>query len=236
MTTSYRLTPGRVEVRSGLLNKRVVSTPLDRVRTVDLTASPIHRALGLVTLRVGTGQSGDKGDAKLVLDGLSVAAADQLRSRLLRVSAGRRPAGAGRPDGGSCSPSTRGWVRFAPLTSAGVVIAGAALGLVAQGLRTFEWAPTVDEDELQRLGVTVLVLGGLATVVVVLCVLAVVGYLVTNFGFVLSHTARGRVLAPPPRACSPPARPVSTTPGSPGSASASRSASGWPAVPACRRS
>src|SRR3954466_3610213 len=58
LTTSYRLTAGRVEVRRGLLNKRVVSTSLDRVRTVDLTASPIHRALGLVTLRVGTGQSG----------------------------------------------------------------------------------------------------------------------------------------------------------------------------------
>ena len=93
LTTSYRLTAGRVEVRSGLLNKQVVSTPLDRVRTVDLTASPIHRALGLVTLRVGTGQTGDKGDGKLDLDGLSVAAAaDQLRARLLRVSAGcRRP-------------------------------------------------------------------------------------------------------------------------------------------------
>ena len=126
-------------------------------------------------------------------------------------------------------------MRFAPLTSAGVVIAGAALGLVAQGLRTFEWAPTVDEHELQRLGVTVLVLGGLATVVVVLCVLAVVGYLVTNFGFVLSHTPRTGP-GTSAGACSPPARPVSTTPASPGSASVSRSACGWPAVPACRRS
>ncbi len=189
VTTSYRLTPGRVEVRSGLLNKRVVSTPLDRVRTVDLTASPIHRALGLVTLRVGTGQSGDKGDTKLDLDGLSVTTADSLRSRLLRVSPAR--------DQEEQAPRRQvvltldpRWVRFAPLTSAGVVIAGAALGLVAQGLRTFEWAPTVHEDELQRLGVTVLVLGGLTTVVVVLCVLAVVGYLVTNFGFVLSHTTQ----------------------------------------------
>jgi putative membrane protein len=193
VTTSYRLTSGRVEVRSGLLNKRVVSTPLDRVRTVDLTASPIHRALGLVTVRVGTGQSSEKGDGRLVLDGLSVAAAAQLRSRLLRVSAA--------PDDGTDDGIERAthrrivltldlsWVRFAPLTSAGVVIAGAALGLVAQAFRTVEWAPTIDEHELQRLGVTVLVLGGLATVVVVLCVLAVVGYLVTNFGFVLSQTA-----------------------------------------------
>ena len=91
VTTSYRLTAGRVEVRNGLLNKQVVSTPLDRVRTVDLTASPIHRALGLVTLRVGTGESGDKGDGKLNLDGLSVPAAERLRGRLLRVSAAADP-------------------------------------------------------------------------------------------------------------------------------------------------
>jgi putative membrane protein len=189
VTTSYRLTSGRIEVRNGLLNKRVLSTPLDRVRTVDLTASPIHRALGLVTLRVGTGQSNDKGDGRLDLDGLSVEAAEQLRSRLLRVSTGT--------DQEVEQPTRRrvvltldpSWVRFAPLTSSGVVIAGAALGLLAQGLRTFEWAPTIDEHQLQRLGVTMLVLGGLATVVVVLCLLAVVGYVVTNFGFVLSHTA-----------------------------------------------
>ena len=191
VTTSYRLTAGRVEVRHGLLNKRVVSTPLDRVRTVDLTASPIHRALGLVTVRVGTGQGGDKGDGRLVLDGLSVASAGHLRSRLLRAS------GAANADA-EVQPQDRrrvvltldpSWVRFAPLTSAGVVIAGAALGLLAQGVRTFEWAPTIDEHDVERLGVTVLVLGGLATVVVVLCLLAVVGYLVTNFGFVLSHAA-----------------------------------------------
>ena len=110
VTTSYRLTSGRVEVRSGLLNKRVVSTPLDRVRTVDLTASPIHRALGLVTVRVGTGQSSEKGDGRLVLDGLSVAAAAQLRSRLLRVSprptTGPTTGSSGRRTAGSCSPST----------------------------------------------------------------------------------------------------------------------------------
>src|SRR3954452_9845863 len=39
LTTSYRLTPSRVEVRHGLLTRQVLSAPLDRVRTVDLTAS-----------------------------------------------------------------------------------------------------------------------------------------------------------------------------------------------------
>ena len=185
-TTSYRLTSGRVEVRRGLLNKRVVSTPLDRVRTVDLTASPIHRVLGLVTLKVGTGHSTDKGEDRLLLDGLSVDTAEQLRARLLRV-----------PDGDPDVPHHADrrlvlsldlrWVRFAPLTTTGVVIAGAALGLVFQAVRTLEWAPSVDTHALARLGLTLLILGGLAIVVVALCLLAVIGYVVTNFGFQLTR-------------------------------------------------
>src|SRR3954462_2865035 len=52
LTTSYRISDSRVEVRRGLLNKQPASAPLDRVRTADVTASPIHRLLGLVTLRI----------------------------------------------------------------------------------------------------------------------------------------------------------------------------------------
>ena len=187
LTTSYRLSAGRVEVRRGLLNKRVVSTPLDRVRTVDLTASPIHRALGLVTLRVGTGHSTDKGEDRLVLDGLSVATAEELRHRLLRVSVAPDPAAQPGTDRQVVLTIDPGWVRFAPLTSSGVVIAGATLGVLSQAFRTLEWTPSVDTDALERLGVTLLVLGGLAAVVLVLCLLAVAGYLVTNFGFQLSR-------------------------------------------------
>ena len=86
LTTSYRITSSRIEVRHGLLNKQVVSAPLDRVRTVDLTASPIHRALGLVTLRIGTGQSGGKSEERLALDGIAAPAAASLRARLLHLT------------------------------------------------------------------------------------------------------------------------------------------------------
>ncbi len=187
LTTSYRLTAGRIEVRRGLLNKRVVSTPLDRVRTVDLTASPIHRALGLVTLRVGTGHSSDKGEDRLLLDGLSVASAEELRGRLLRVAVAADPSAQPGTDRQVVLTIDPGWVRFAPLTSSGVVIAGATLGVLSQAFRTLEWTPSVDTHALERLGLTLLVLGGLVAVVVVLCLLAVAGYLVTNFGFQLSR-------------------------------------------------
>src|SRR5262245_5403492 len=188
LTTSYRLTASRVEVRHGLLNKRVLSAPLDRVRTVDASASPIHRGLGLVTVRIGTGQSSTRGEERLVLDGLSTSDAAALRQRLLHTSPDAdvavMPDGDGRRVVLTLDP---GWVRFAPLTSAGVVIAGAALGLLAQGIRTVEWVPTIDLDRLERLGVALLVVLGVAAFVLVLCVLAVIGYLITNFGFQLSH-------------------------------------------------
>jgi putative membrane protein len=189
LTTSYRITAGRVEVRHGLLNKRVVSASLDRVRTVDITASPIHRVLGLVTLRIGTGQSGGKAEERLALDGVAAPAAAALRERLLHTT----PSGEGDDPAGADARRVvlsldLGWVRFAPLTSSGIVIAGAALGLVGQSLHTLAFAPSIDLDRVERLGLAVLVIVGLVGFLVTICVLAVVGYLLTNFGFVLSHT------------------------------------------------
>src|SRR5690348_6501970 len=52
-TTGYRITSGRIELRRGLFNRSVLTTPLDRVRTVDITAPPVHRLLGLSSVRIG---------------------------------------------------------------------------------------------------------------------------------------------------------------------------------------
>jgi putative membrane protein len=189
VTTSYRINGGRVEVRHGLLNKRVLSAPLDRVRTVDLTASPIHRLLGLVTLRIGTGQSAAKGEERLALDGLSAPAAAALRERLLHLtpavdSEGR---GAVRPPR-EVLRLDPAWVRFAPFTSTGIAIAGAAVGLLFQSLHTFEFAPSIDLDRVARLGLALLLVGGFVALLVTICILAVIGYLLANFGFQLTHT------------------------------------------------
>lgn len=188
VTTSYRITPGRVEVRQGLLNKRVLSAPLDRVRTVDLTASPIHRLLGLVTVRIGTGEGGGQGEQRLALDGLSATDAAYLRDRLLHVSTSADRATTPESDRRVVLTLDPRWVRFAPLTSSGLVIAGAALGLATQSWHTFQVTPSVDVHRLERLGVALLLILAALSVVVVICVLSVVGYLVTNFGFQLSHT------------------------------------------------
>lgn len=189
LTTSYRITAGRVEVRHGFVSRRVLSAPLDRVRTVDVTASPIHRALGLVTLRIGTGQSDARGEERLALDGLAAPAAYRLRDRLLHLAPEVER------DEADETPATREvlaldptWARFAPFTSTGVAIAGAALGVLAQSLHALQLDVSVEVDRVARLGPALLLVGGLLAVLGTICVLAVVGYLLTNFGFRLTHS------------------------------------------------
>ena len=61
--------------------------PVDRVRTVDLTSSLIHRLLGLTTVRIGTGTASTSDEDRIDLDGLPLDRARALRAELLRTSA-----------------------------------------------------------------------------------------------------------------------------------------------------
>ena len=87
-TTRYRISGDRIELERGLLSRHAVATPLDRVRTVDITASPVHRVLRLATVRIGTGSAGGDG---LDLDGLPAERARELRARLLHSIAAPPP-------------------------------------------------------------------------------------------------------------------------------------------------
>lgn len=200
LTTSFRVAAGRVELRRGLVSRHVLSTPVERVRTVDLTSSLIQRALGLTTLRVGTGTASTSDDEKLDLDGLPVARARELREELLRVSHADdpEPAGLGTPPVGeevvvAFEPS---WLRFAPLTGSGVVIAAAALGIGAQFLELTGFFEDVDSEDYESLSgptipLAVLVPVGVLVALVVMSALAVAGYLVTNWAFQVSRRPPG---------------------------------------------
>lgn len=192
VTTGFRVTGGRVELRRGLLSRHVLSAPVDRVRTVDLTASPIHRLLGLTTVTVGTGTASTDGDEKLALDGLPVARAHALRAALLRVT----PSGSGPGDPTAAPPAPHrtavaldlGWLRFAPFTSSGVVIAAALVGVVSQLLETIDFYSRLDPADwtlaVPLWGTVLLAIAGLGFAAAVLSVL---GYAVTNWGFRLTH-------------------------------------------------
>ena len=83
-TTRYRVTDEQVEVHSGLLWRRQVAIPRDRLRTVDVTSGPVHRMLGMSIVTMGTGQAlqTDRRD-QVKLDAVSAAEAAMLRARLL---------------------------------------------------------------------------------------------------------------------------------------------------------
>lgn len=195
-TTSFRITEGRIELRRGLLNRHLLSARLDRVRTVDLTAAPVQRLLGLTTVRIGTGTASTNDEDRLDLDGLPTERAHKLRADLLH--AGSADTEALEPTSGETVSPVRvvlrldpAWARFAPLTSSGLVVAAAILGLGSQvldglggpGVRVD--GPATGIDESWGLAIAVLVV-----LVVFVSALAVGGYLVANWGFTLSHSAR----------------------------------------------
>ncbi|WP_345380531.1 PH domain-containing protein [Pseudonocardia yuanmonensis] len=133
----YRITADRVELRTGVVVRRARSLAIGRVRTVDVTAGPVLRAFGLVTLRVGTGQQRGRGEATLRLRPVERMEADRLRTLLLdrMRSAGGPPAG---PADGRIAELDPRWLRYGVLTAAtplfGIAVLTVVLALVDRPL------------------------------------------------------------------------------------------------------
>ncbi|MEU8196653.1 PH domain-containing protein [Microbispora amethystogenes] len=144
-TTTYRISPEQVQVRRGLLNRKVLTVPRDRVRTVDVTSHVLHRVLGLARVEVGTGTSDRRHDSRLKLDALSADEAARLRVELLHRSPAAQSPGAQAPITQSPAASPvppvaetelarmrPGWVRFGPFTMSGLVTVGVVGGFVSR--------------------------------------------------------------------------------------------------------
>ena len=194
LTTSFRIFEGRVELRHGLLNKHVLSTPIDRVRTVDVSASLIHRVLGLTTVRIGTGTSSKAGDDVLALDGVRVHAADALRSDLLHRSVSpevRETAQA--PDNAAAGRPLRAevaLVRAFHHRRAGHRRGRARRREPAPRRARPLGPPAAGRGRREAGRWSLLLVVPLLAVgaIVVASVMAVLGYLVTNFGFTVTYT------------------------------------------------
>ncbi|GAA5159087.1 PH domain-containing protein [Pseudonocardia eucalypti] len=125
-TVRYRVSTERVELRGGLLRRHERSLRRDRVRTVDVRASPPHRLFRLCVVEIGTGSnSGEEG--RLTLDAVTREEADRLRRELLLCDDPRPDADAG-PGGTELAELRLSWLRYAPLTPAGLVALGTLLG------------------------------------------------------------------------------------------------------------
>jgi len=217
-TTRYRITADQVQLRTGLLQRKTVAAPADRIRSVDVTASPLHRILGLAKVEIGTG-SHDR-DSGLSLDSLPTAQASALRAELLHrtvaPSVGEDvapPLGASAQDARPAppvgEPQAGGgpelelvrldprWVRFAPFTMSGVLAAAAILGVGWNLLDQLDVTPRDVGpvrgviDHLSRTPVWLDVVQGILTLVVLVTVLSIGGYVLSYWGFRLTRHAKG---------------------------------------------
>ncbi|MBG0832036.1 PH domain-containing protein [Planomonospora sp. ID67723] len=140
-TTAWRLTDDRLELRSGIVFREHRSVPRDRIRSVDLTADPVRRALGLAVVRIGTGEHASGERTTLTLDPLSRHAAEELRGALLHEIGEPH---SGDPHGDRpLATLDWSWLRLAPLTvwtvAGGALVAGVAYKpLNALGVDLFE--------------------------------------------------------------------------------------------------
>ncbi|MEV6431239.1 PH domain-containing protein [Nocardia sp. NPDC051463] len=161
-TTTYRVGQTHIELRTGLIQRKKLSVPRSRIRSVDIEADLLHRALGLAVLAIGTGQHAESGE-KFKLDALDARVVPGLRAALLAhtatdtANASSGVAGAqvphslypvdifrkGLPENTSGDlPAPRSakeighwhasWVRYAPLSLTGFAIIAPVVGLAFQ--------------------------------------------------------------------------------------------------------
>ena len=181
LTTRYRITSERVELRSGLLNRRARSVPRDRIRSVDVTAGLVHRLFRLSVVKIGTGERTVGVESReLTLNAISAAEAERVQQRLLD------PLDTGHLDRSGITVAPRAtelaalnwsWLRFAPLTVSSLVAVGAVAGVFGQLISDVGdvGADFVDVGGVrEKLAMAPLWLGVAAFVVLVL-VIALVG-------------------------------------------------------------
>ncbi|MFI2214266.1 PH domain-containing protein [Streptomyces sp. NPDC020141] len=180
LTTRYRLTGDRVEVHKGLLFRSHRSVPVDRIRSVDLTANPLHRVFGLTSLEIGTGESSESAGAGLTLEGIAKKDADRLRRRLIESRRAGHGLTADEADG-PISAMDWAWLRYAPLTVWGVGGVFIAVGTVYRTLHEMKINPLelgIVQDIEDRFGSVPLWFGILVTVLLIVLI-GVIGSTVT---------------------------------------------------------
>lgn len=197
-TTSYRVGPADVELRTGLIQRKRLSVPRSRIRSVDIEADLLRRALGLAVVVIGTGKTADRED-KFKLDALDARVVPGLRVDLLAHTArstAAQPVTAEPPRSqreiGYWQPN---WARYAPLSLTGFAVVAPPVGLAFQyGLGRVLFKSQAAQ-RLEDGSVAVLILAALAllaAIVLIVSLAACARYLSTYHG--LKILADGRTL------------------------------------------
>jgi putative membrane protein len=155
---TYQLEGGALRLEEGVLARNLRAVPFDRIQQVDLVRKPLHRLLGVATLRVETAGGGSA--AEVDLDVVTLEEARALRASLLRAKA-RMASGAQAAEGqaagevGVAAPAAERVLlrlRLAEVMLAGITGSRAAAALVVLGPLTqaADWFPGLDEWLFRR--------------------------------------------------------------------------------------
>ncbi|MGB7447830.1 MAG: PH domain-containing protein [Ornithinimicrobium sp.] len=216
LTTRYRLTETQIQVRRGLLNRKLLTAPLDRVRSVDLESNIMHRALRMSKVSIGTGVDSTKID----LDALSVDQAHKLQEYLLArkrlLAAGRVPAATDTPNGAGIAPGRQAradradaeapdveltridwsWLRYAPFSLSSLVVVAGVGALLGQFASEVDFS--VQESSAQELydwftgrALVVLALVGATAVLVGWLALSTLTYVISWWNLRVTRTGEG---------------------------------------------
>jgi len=121
-TTTYRITETHVQVKRGILNRRTLSVPRDRIRSVDVDSTMLHRLFRVSVMKIGTGAS--HGQDRLEFNAVATRDVPALRRELLRRApsdtAARDTESETVSEAANLSRWQPAWVRYAPFTLSGV--------------------------------------------------------------------------------------------------------------------
>ena len=157
---TYELEGGALRLEEGVVARKLRAVPFDRIQQVDLVRKPLHRLLGVASLRVETAGGGTA--AEVDLDVVTLEEARTLRASLLRAKAqvtGARGGAVGTGADTAGPPAAAG----APGDQAGAGAAGTPAGQVATG-QPDAWADAEApraERMLLRLSLGEVMLGGI---------------------------------------------------------------------------
>ncbi|MFC4375444.1 PH domain-containing protein [Nocardia halotolerans] len=197
-TTTYRIDTDQVALRTGIVQRRTLSVPRSRIRSVDVEADLLHRMLGLAMLEIGTGKQAGNGEG-FKLDGLETSRIPALRAELLAHTGrhGSDVTGSADATGSADGVQHRddaesgveighwraAWVRYAPLSLTGLAVVAPIAGLGAQyGLIDVASVPVQHLGE-DTVPIAVFVIVGLTITALMLVSLAACAqYLATWFG------------------------------------------------------
>jgi putative membrane protein len=194
-TTTYRISAEQVQVRKGLLRRRLLTVPRDRIRTVDVTANALHRSLGLAKVEVGTGRTDRKDDA-VKLDALHADEATRLREELLH-RAPARTAEPQRPRETLIARVPPEWVRYGPFTLTGLVTVGVIAGVAGRAVNEAHIDPgrlgpvSTLLDRWEHAAVPVEIAVFAVALMVAVAVASTLGYVLAFYKFRLTRNSAG---------------------------------------------